>query len=430
MVKSGKFQVSPGSTAGRIGEGLGKGLAESIPKEAAQYRLSQGLKNFSKEAANLNPLEAATKLFSIPGVTPQMVQTLPQLLQQQQLAQSLGRAEQVPEFPTLPVKEENVPTSGLTTREAQEALRKGFKRKTPQQIDARAAELYNSNPARFKNNPELAIQYAQQEAATDEAAYQDLLNKRAGEQKLQSGVQSNLQTQAQLLGAKSIPGDVFSKIEQKSLKAVLPKEEGGEGLTDEESKIKYGKELQDVARQYNDLRAVGNWTLPTQKPSEIMRNLKSIREKFKERDDLRNLADNYIADNGLSPSKAYYLAYPVSDTPELNKVISKIPDVNPVTSASKGYLETKQTDYNPDAILEQIMPTLLKKMGSEGSPLSVAEELSMKGYDPSRWLDYLNQNRNKLTGEQADQLNKPQSFYPNLNDIWLFKLSGQNKVVE
>ncbi len=424
-----KYKVSPGSTAGRLGEGLGKGLAESIPKEVNQYRLSQGLQNFAKNAGNLSPLEAATQLFSIPGVTPQMVQSLPELLKQQQLGQSLNQQQVPPEFPTLPDEMNRQPSSGLTTREGIEAQRKGYIRPTPQQIDARAAELYKSNPARFKSNPELAIQYAQNEAANEQAINQDLQQRRAGEKGLQRDVESTLQNQSTLLNAK-VPGDVFSKIREKAVKSILPENEGGEGLTDEEAKLKYGNELDEASRQYNALDAVGDWTLPVQKPSEILRNLKSIREQFKSRDDLRNFADSLTAKNGLSPSKSYLLTYPTSDLPELNKTIGKLPDVNPKTSVKKGFLETKESDYNPDAILKQMMPKLLKDMSNTGSPLSVAEELQSKGYNPDIWLDYLNDNRSKLTGEQADQLNKPRSWFPNMNDIWLFKFTNQDKFVE
>src|ERR1700677_779209 len=127
MVKSGSFKVSQGSTAGRFGEGLGKGLGEALPKEVAQQRLSSGLKNFAQNAGNLSPLEAATQLFSIPGVTPQMVQVLPQLLQQQQLAGSLAGQEQDQnqsnKFQELPQQQ---PSSGLTTTPGIQATRQGY----------------------------------------------------------------------------------------------------------------------------------------------------------------------------------------------------------------------------------------------------------------------------------------------------------------
>ena len=70
-----------------------------------------------------------------------------------------------------------------------------------------------------------------------------------------------LQNQSTLLNAK-VPGDVFSKIREKAVKSILPENEGGEGLTDKEAKLKYGNELDETSRQYNALDAVGDWTLP------------------------------------------------------------------------------------------------------------------------------------------------------------------------
>lgn len=118
MVKSGSFKVSQGSTLGRVGENIGKGLAESIPKEVNQYRLSQGLQNFAKNAGNLSPLEAATQLFSIPGITPQMAQALPELLklqQQRQAYQNRGQGGQ-PQAQTQAFKEGGLSSQGNLPR--------------------------------------------------------------------------------------------------------------------------------------------------------------------------------------------------------------------------------------------------------------------------------------------------------------------------
>lgn len=432
MVKSGSFKVGQGSTAGRFGAGIGQGLAEALPKEVAQQRLASGLKNFSQNAQGLSPLEAATQLFSIPGVTPQMVQTLPQLLQQQQLAQSLGGQsqdqDQTPPFPSLP---KETPSSGLTTRPGIEATRKGFIPPTLQDRDARAKQLYDSNPKRFGNDPNRAIEFADQEIAREQQINQGYQSQRSGEKSVQRDVQSNLQTQASLLGSK-VPGNVYSDIEQRAIRSVLPKEEGGENLTDEEAKIKYGGEMDSASRQYDALRAIGDPTWSFLTPKEMMRNIKSTREQFKKRSDLRNFADTLISENKLSPSKAYYLAYPNSDIPELEKSLSKLPDVNIKTTFEKGFPVKHAMDYQPEAILHQLTPKLAKDMGKEGSPLAIAEDLQSKGYDPSIFLNYLSENRDKLdlTGRQVDELNKPRSWFPNLNDIWLFKLSNQDKLVD
>ena len=122
MVISGKFKVGQGSTAGRVGAGIGKGLGEAIPKEVDRYRLSQGLQNLAKNGQNLNPLEAFAQASAIPGITPQMIQALPDLIRQQQLANSLGGQEknQPQQFPELPQVQ---PTSGLTTTPGIEAIK-------------------------------------------------------------------------------------------------------------------------------------------------------------------------------------------------------------------------------------------------------------------------------------------------------------------
>jgi hypothetical protein len=134
----------------------------------------------------------------------------------------------------------------------------------------------------------------------------------------------------------------------------------------------------------------------------------------------------------LSNSKAYYIAYPNSEIPELNNILSKLPDVKPKLSTKRGFLETQHTDYKPEAILNQVMEKLAKSIGKDGSPLAVAEELQSKGYDPSPFLNYLDANQVKLdlTPRQIDELGKPRNFFPTLNDIWLFKLTKQEKLVD
>jgi hypothetical protein len=433
MVKSGSFTVGQGSLAGRLGSGLGKGLAEQLPKEFERERLKTGLEQFAKESSNMSPLEQATKLFGIPGITPQMVQVLPELLKQQQLGQSLkdqSEAENRQRKFDLSLNKEESPEFGLTTRPGQEALRKGYIPPTMQQIDKRAGELYNSNPQRFKNNPENAIAYAQSEAAQEQVINQAYQNQRRGQQDLQKSVQGNLQTQAGLLGAK-VPGTVYSDIEQRAIKSILPVEEGGESLTEDEAKIKYGNKLDQVSREYNALRGIGGWALISKSPSENLRAIKSARSQFAKRDDLQNFADTLIDENGLSPSKAYYLAFPNSEIPELSKSLKKIPDVNQKKTLREEQYE-KEYGYNPEVILNQMAPKLAKDMGKTGSPLAIAEEIYSKGYDPSTFLRYLDENKEKLdlSLRQVNELTKPRNFVPTMDDLWLFKLSGQDKIVE
>lgn len=71
--------ISQGSIFGRIGSGIGKGLAEQLPEEINRGRLASGLKNFELEHQDLNPMQQLARLSSIPGVTPQMIQSFSEL---------------------------------------------------------------------------------------------------------------------------------------------------------------------------------------------------------------------------------------------------------------------------------------------------------------------------------------------------------------
>lgn len=442
MVKSGKYTVKQPNVFGRIGTGIGKGLAETLPKEIERGRLSEGLKQFEKESGDLTPLQQYTRLTGIPGITPQMIQAFPEVLKQQNQAKALieqGNAtKNPPRFPEQFTKPENQPSAGLTTTPGIQATRKGYIPPTYQQSLQRAGQLYKQNPQLYENDPKKAIAAAQEESNRERDINTAYQNQRIGEQNIQNSVQQNLQTQAGLLNAK-VPGNVYSDIEQRAVKSILPIEEGGEGLTDQEAKVKYGDELDEVSRQYQSMHTMASPGEALKPPAEVRRGIKSLREQFKKRKDLRNFADNLISVNKLSPSIAYNVAYPVSEIPELSKTLSKIPEIKQPSllgfksgkTLQKELFESKHA-YNPDAILKQITPKLAEQMGKEGSPLSIGQELYSKGYDPSYFMDYLNDNQKKLelTSRQLDELTKPRNFLPTLDDLWLFKLSGQDKMVD
>ncbi len=75
--------IKQGNILGRIGSGVGKGLAEQVPKEIERARLSSGLANFEQEHGNLNPIQQLARLSAIPGITPQMIQSFSELAKQQ-----------------------------------------------------------------------------------------------------------------------------------------------------------------------------------------------------------------------------------------------------------------------------------------------------------------------------------------------------------
>lgn len=63
---------------GRIGSGLGQGLAEQLPKEIEHYRRKSDLDAFANEVGQgrLSPIQQVARASSIYGATPQMIQSL------------------------------------------------------------------------------------------------------------------------------------------------------------------------------------------------------------------------------------------------------------------------------------------------------------------------------------------------------------------
>lgn len=158
------YKVGQGSIFGRIGTELGKGLAESIPKEAERYRLSKGLESLSQQQ-DLSPFEQFSKLAAIPGITPQMLQSGSELLKQQGTRQAYARkaagggGRLPPEEPVSPglqalqdVNFANLPQG----RQQIQAIQPGQQQITPEQINAPGQpQIVEQNPLRPEAQPRI-----------------------------------------------------------------------------------------------------------------------------------------------------------------------------------------------------------------------------------------------------------------------------------
>ena len=239
---------------GRLGKGLGQSLSEQLPKEIERTRLSSGLRKLEQEK-DLDPMQFLTRAIGIPGITPQAIESLGKLAQQRLKAQALskfGEEENKPSvFPemggAIAGKEgngENAPS--ITTRTPIEATLNPYIPKSFTDIQKRAAEMYNANPAFFQNDPSQAIQAATQEDAQEQAINQALQGQRTNEQNVQSTVTSALRNQFESLGAK-VPSNVYSKIENEAIQAVKSIKDGGRGLTEQQAMKEYGNKLDKIS---------------------------------------------------------------------------------------------------------------------------------------------------------------------------------------
>ena len=412
----------------RAGDMAGKSLAEAIPKETSRLRLSEGLTDLANNKENLSPEQYLAKVASIPGAldNPQLIQSFGELARQRQKGEGLKKVGESNRNAFENVKkssEKSLPGKSITTTTPIEATTKPYIRRTNEENLARASELYDQNPQLYPN-PQDAISAAYQEDQQNAAINSDLQAQRRGEQDVQSKVEQELATQAKNLGVE-LPGNVLSDIQDKAIDDVRTGKR-----TEKEAAKFYGKELDGISRDYKALESVGNWKLLTASPEGNKKTLRSIRDGFKERGDLENYADSLVGINKLSPSKAAYLAYPVSDNKEVNNIIHGLPNITPKASMlEKGHVNEKDREKRNFSTFEKLAPLLQK---SEASPLAIKEELNAKGYDGNGWLDYVTKHRKSLNlnERQGRELDKPRNNASSIDDIWMFTWSGLDKLLE
>lgn len=431
MVKSGSYQVKQPNIFGRIGSGIGQGMAEQLPKEMERFRLAEGLKQLGQQK-NLSPFQQFSSLASIPGITPQMIQSGSELLKQQaranalsQMQPSQGKLNTPPTFPLPPKAKANEAVApSLTEPESFEQAQAGYIPPTQDEIYSRANDLFNANPALYNNNPQEAIVAAETEADKEAKRYEAYKEKHGNLTKIQDNVVNRLNEHANKLAVK-VPANTYSEIEDKAIQATKPKNQGGEGLTEQQAMKKYGKELDAVSRDYKAVDSLGNWQIALRPASETLRSIRDLQEKFEERGDTENFADSLIANNKLSPKFAYAVAQPIRKVPELKREFSSIPDIKgKYTGINLTPKSAEQVDSQTLEVSKKLAPLLSKN--EKASPLAIAYELEKRGYNPSIWLDYVTRNRKDLNlkESQGRQLDKPNNLVGTLNDWWLSSFSG------
>lgn len=425
------------SVFGRIGQGLGQGLAESIPKEVEHRRLRTGLQNLADESdkGNLSSAQFLARAAGTYGSTPQIIQSFGELAKQQRMLQGLQQGnvkdQKQPSFSDIksesqtPGQSNQIPRS-ITSVEGIEATRKPYIPMNTQQKNQLKLQLHAENPGLYPDlqSATAAVENIDAENKSINAAQQA---QRAGEQDIQSTLKNELVERAKTLGHTPenpiIPGNVLSDLQDQAIDELTKGKS-----TEKELAAKYGKKLDGIAREYNALDTLGNFTLPFRNPIETRRAIQSARNGFKARNDLENFADTLIGENGLSPGKSYFLSYPISEQKPVKNIVESLPKLERIRFKN-GYAEPLTNSAQTLEVSKKIAP-LLK--GTDASPLSIAEELNAKGYDPDTWLDYVTKNQRKLdlSERQGRELGKPRNWFPSLNDLFLFIGAGMDNMVE
>ncbi len=441
--------IKQGDIFGRIGENLGKGLAEQLPKAVERGRLSSALKDIG-ERKDQTPFQSFSALAGQASDYPQIVQSGAELLKQQGIRNSFAKqANRGPGGEKIPLGQQPLPKNI-----AESFAKIGQKRSPEGAVYNPKSELEErspgENPLREEalpakpwtqdrwvsemadaqerypdlNNQELmglVDKKQQRELAAHEAERAVDAYKESIQDKANSAFDKALETKLEKVGAETysdVPGTLQNKIKRKMI---------NELVSDRNANIK------DVADKWSDLavrrsKALGNVEIDSHKgflsksPSEVLSNLNANSKIFKDLGDSENYKDILISKLKFSPQRASEVAY------------------HPSKSAASFLGSIKRTDAIPDRITSGAIKRandLVNAITPSDSIQSIARRIKDKDpyFDESVFFQELkdimsdDERNSPFTARQREEISQGGSDkVPNWADIWYFPFhSGFSK---
>lgn len=420
--------IKQGDIFGRVGTGLGKGLAEQVPKEMERNRLSSGLEKLGRQKG-LTPFQQFAGAVGVAHEYPQIVQSAENFLRQQSIIDSVKNNQQQQKQQPIgeyrPTNELNQGPKSATRPESTEAALNPHIPPSGAEQENMARQRMVAEPHVYRTIDE-ARQSIANEIAGDVQQSNAKLGKRKLEQEVQNDTEEKLSDEIGTLGAQ-VPGTVTSRLQQQAVDDVRTGK-----LSVDAAKVKYGEEADKLSKVFSNINSWGNMGLIQNSAKDILQSIESVRKSAKEGGVRKEAAESMIAKNGITPQLAYASMYPVKEIKSLNEELKSLPNITPRLERipgipGPGLSFSRPNNANAKQLTTDIAPSLARSMGLEGSPLSIAYELEQKGYDPNVWKKYLidNEDTLNLTSHQKDELQKPQpSFFGLLNDWFLKSFSG------
>ena len=430
MVKT-SFKVHQPPIGTQIAAGLNKGLAEQIPKEVAQYRLSQGLQNFAQNAGNLSPLEAAAQLGGIPGISPQMLQILPELLKRQQYAQGLNAQNQSQKqpIPSGSLNAEGRMPQNLPIVEPEEVGQPQANPQSPfrEQVTPRpiwTQERVNQERANVAGEmPWLTIPEINQEVQQREQRYQAEPEsykkiddeRRETSKRLQTGLDERLNLLLENSDPKTvgkISGELLNNLHRSAERDLI----SDPNASEEDIINHWAKKALDLDKARKRLEVLSKRGIVDRltSPGKMEERLKEFQKIYAETGNEEEYANYLISDFGLSREGANSIAFPVS---------KRIADFA-TSKKFRGNIEN--VGKNSRAIATSIEDIITPK----DSILAIAREMSLRNpfFDKQNFIDQLREDQDiiGLTPRQKRELAEGQgSILPSWGDI--FNLSWSRK---
>jgi hypothetical protein len=393
----------PETLLGTLGRGLGQGaqnLASQIPKEYERQRLSQGLKQFEQNSQGLTPLQAYSQIASIPGITPQMIQALPEILKYQgqreaainqgqlppsglqasaQVGQEPPRGQQQDQprpqggRPISPVDEANRLAS-LTTKAPVQTGLSLIRPLTQQEFLGRRAQVLDQNPWMSVDAADNFVRQEDERRIDQERAYLEL-----GER--EKGIESDYVSRFEADKEKKLQKtnkETYSDVSGETEKKIRNRGEDKiafERYTPKEAAEWASDQVLNVGKARKNLEKLSKQHIVEEKPSTVRKKLDSIRKTYKDADALEEYKDLLISEFKASRGFANSIAYPVNENKRINEYINAIPksvtelgkfgapDLNKAAKNSLKYAHDIETMLDDNTSLQSVAQALKKKYG-------------------------------------------------------------------
>lgn len=442
---SSSYQVKQGNIFGRIGSGVGQGLAEQVPKEIERSRLASGLQQFEQDSANLSPMQQLARLSAIPGITPQMIQSFTELGKQQGLRSSLKQGRNQPQGqpaqdPRITAALEKINTGSQAKssridipenvpREAvgQEQIVPGnplrpevktFRPPTDDEYRDKLGDIWDRNPGlTFDQAKQETNDYFQRQANLTEAERAEDIRQENVQQAVNKKFDDQLETKLQKAGPeifKDLTGEMKVNL-QRGLQRDIAKGD----ISIDDAVNKWTNKALDLAKTKSQLYKLGKGQGALTsffKQGETLDKLKSYQKTFKDADNLEEFFNILKGEFGMSPHAAAQIAYPRSDS--VNKVIKGIKDIDYFSQIK----DSKKAAINIEDALTR-----------EDSLLAIAKNLAdvYENFNQRAFFQQLVEDRDRLSlsPQQKRELDEGVSdWLPNWNDTWFFpNTRGLNK---
>lgn len=422
------YSVKPGDIAGRLGQGLGQGLAEQIPKETEHYRLSQGLRELGQQK-NLSPMELYTRAASIYGATPEMQRQLGQLSREQGIKNAyvnLADQQQINDRGRVSGEEFKAPIPGAATkqlRNIQPGIAEGAVQRRENQAAINPQEegkpsIVNRNPTApeqeyvpnwspqrrniergniIRQFPQMTPEQIDQRLIENEESYKSLSEAERNNYDRQEAIKDALEnkfekavrTKLEIEKDKPIFTKDISGVNYENVKRELEKDiKNNPKISMDEQIAKWSQHLLDFTNKKQEMKVLANRGVADYyfNNKETLKSLQSYQKAFEQTGNLKEFNDILRKDPkedgfGMSNMGAASLTYPISK--QIKNEINSIPRIKSVNRENDSRNFAKK-------IVENGL--------GEQSPLSIAQEAQNKDpfFDVKSFLDYFSDNQDSI----------------------------------